>query len=140
VASNLDLLVALVAALPVAGLSLPKTLALSGEEVAATFTGDVAGGAWIPACRPVQIERFDEVRSRWVAVGTQGCPDSRPAIALQDGAVLKTKVEADRFSIFRFVLTYGVGCNEGLPLELAGCREFRSVVSGNLSVQPAQPN
>jgi hypothetical protein len=133
----LDVLIALLAALPTTGLTLPKTLVVSGEEVTAVFTGEVED-AWIPACQPLQVERFDEAHSRWVASGPEGCTKSRPAVPLHTGATLKTKVEAERFSIVRLVLIYGESCHEGLPLELAGCKEFRSVVSANLSVQPAE--
>ena len=84
----------------------------------------VGDAAFVPACRGVTWERFDTEERAFVPIAGPACAAGEAALRLEAEAVRFVAPELS-FSgavTVRPVVVVGVGCQEGLPLELAGCQ------------------
>ncbi len=123
---------------PVVAIELEKPRFPSGEEISATVRNEGGVAIFVPACETMQLETFDADSGRWIPEQNRVCPETKAAIALDEGThTLTTSLEVDRFTVVRLVLAYGVGCRPGYSLEAAGCVEFSAAISGNITVSPA---
>lgn len=129
----------LFAAEPGAGLVLDTRQISAGGEVSVSLSRVLPADALVSGCQKLGIERYDEGRRQWIADPPLDCVIARPAQALEAEKGLKVSIPAERFSIARVVLVYGLGCEKGLPLEQAGCRDLLALTSENISVQAPPP-
>ncbi len=109
----------------------------SGEEISAAVTNAMGEPIFVPTCETMQVEMFDADLGRWLPSSTGECKETKPAVALTEGThTLTARYEADRFTVVRLVLVFGMRCREGYSLEMAGCDEFRAATSRNITISP----
>jgi hypothetical protein len=109
----------------------------SGEEIVATVENAMGEPIFVPACETMQVEAFDAEQGRWLPSPSRGCKETKVAVALPEGShTLTASFAAERFTVIRLVLVFGLRCREGFALEMAGCEDLRAAISGNLTVAP----
>lgn len=122
---------------PTVTIVVERTRIPSGEEIVATVENTMGEPIYVPACETMQVETFDADQGRWLPVPGEGCKETRVAVALPEGNhTLTARHTADKFTVVRLVLVFGLRCRGGFALDLAGCEDLRAATSGNLTVSP----
>lgn len=115
------------------------------------FVGDEGGrvvvsvrattrAVFIPSCRALSWERFDEATQTYAALPGPACGPMAPAIPLDEkGVNLEEAPLTAGFQVVRPVLIYGVGCRPGLPLPLAECDRIDALIGPYAPVRGASP-
>ncbi|MFH1466784.1 MAG: hypothetical protein ABIO70_20530 [Pseudomonadota bacterium] len=135
--SSLLLLAHVAVADPIVTIHVERSRIPSGEQIVATVENAMGEPIYVPACETMQVEAFDADQGRWLPTPSQGCKETKVAVALPEGShTLSASYVTDKFSVVRLVLVFGLRCRDGFALELAGCEELRAATSGNLTVAP----
>lgn len=134
---------ALQIALAAAGVpdAVPFTVRVDIDIVAGVPSAVVSSadaGLVLPACRGVVWQRFDPVTETFVALTDEPCGADGPGLPIGSSG-LRAPLDPLPASgtVVRAVATWGVGCQPGLPVPVAGCTELRSSVSPIWTVRVA---
>lgn len=118
------------AALAATTLTAPSGPVPAGGLVSLDFAEDQPGKVFIEGCASFELERNEG--ERWIPVPVRQCDRMVPATAV-DGKITLS-APAPGAGEFRAAVTWGLGCREGLPLALAGCRALEVAWSEPFSV------
>ncbi len=94
---------------------------------------------YLPGCASYTLERFDDRRDTFVPLPPRRCEWENNAIVVPPGDrtfSVKPRVGGAR-AILRAVVTYGVGCREGVPLTRARCSRVDTAYSRSFVVLQA---
>ena len=108
----------------------------SGSSVRVTVENSRGEPIYLMGCRPLQPEWFDA--ERWQALPGEPCKTEGTAQQFDPGTKDFQVAAAGRNRmLFRATMTYGVGCTPGVPLSAASCRDFATISTGKVQVNPA---
>jgi hypothetical protein len=110
-----------------------------GVPVKVEVTNRLGERVFLHGCASYAIERF--VDDRFVPLAPLRCEWEEDAIALETGSrTFEFSPPHDERSIYRLVVTYGLGCREGVPLSRAQCARFGTAYSSTfVSLQTPEP-
>lgn len=95
---------------------------------------------FIPSCRALSWERFDEATQTYSALPGAPCGPMAAAIPLDEkGMTLEEAPLTAGFQVVRPVLVYGMGCRPGLPLPIAECDRIDALIGPYTPVRGAAP-
>lgn len=101
-------------------LTAPSAPVPPGGLISLELAEDLPGKVFIEGCASFELERREG--ERWVPVPVRQCDRMVPATAVDGKIVLSAP--APGAGEFRAAVTWGLGCREGLPLMIAGCRSL----------------
>jgi len=96
---------------------------------------------YIPNCRGIIWEFFDESERIYVPQEQEPCDATRPVEMLQqEGTFYSAPSAGSVQQVVRAVFVIGVGCRSDQPIALAECSELSTVIGPNISISPPQEN
>jgi hypothetical protein len=88
---------------------------------------------YVPGCHPFEVEEFRN--DAYTRVKRDPCTWEGIAATLPPGKhEFNYQTSTDDKGIYRLSVTYGWGCNEGLPLSHSRCDDFTTAYSGSYRV------
>ena len=122
--------------LPRVQLSVDQKAYPPGTRVKVQLQNNLGAKIALPGCASYSIQRF--VDDAFVPVPPIRCEWEQDALVVPPGPrVFEFEPPHTERAILRAVITYGVGCREGVPLSRAGCERFETVYSAPFTVLKA---
>ena len=93
----------------------------------------------LPGCATYSLEQFSEEQEDFVPLRLQRCEWEKEAVLIPKGErVFEFNPPHSKRAILRVVLTYGLGCQEGVPLGSARCSSLHTAYSSTFVLLPGR--
>jgi hypothetical protein len=92
----------------------------------------------LPACRGLTWQSFDEKSTEYEPIPEPACGPSQPAQRIdKDGTRFRLEADPGSAQAIRAVVVVGVGCTDGRPFPVAGCKAVSALESAPTTLRLA---